>query len=238
MPSETLSLTIEQAVEAICIDFRGYRPQPMLFGEILRVLAGDEAVYQRERGREGLWIADGKGAMRWLQGEELVTYMCRTVRRARPAPEQLAAICRRVFQTACRTAPSPTTGEPEIRIQTDMQGFVCRQCGHCCRSLAYRDSLTEEDVVKLKAADRQDVLAWVDITPSGNGPDRYRIWRIPGTHRFASACPFLKRGSSNHLWVCTIQEVKPQFCRHYPLSRKHAVLTGCPGFDVYSSPRI
>ena len=31
--------------------------------------------------------------------------------------------------------------------------------------------------------------------------------------------------------VCTIQDVKPGICRQYPSSRKHAVMTGCPGFQ-------
>ncbi|MBI5062553.1 MAG: YkgJ family cysteine cluster protein [Desulfatitalea sp.] len=233
MQSETLFLTAEQALDAVCIDFRGYRPQPMVFSEILLTLTGDDSACRRERGKEGLWIAGKRlGPMRWLEGEALVAYMCSALRQARPAPAQLAAICRRVFQIPCRTAPSPDTGRPGIRVQTEMQGFVCRQCGRCCRSLAYRDSFATEDVARLKAAGRQDVLAWVGVTRTSDGLEHYRIWMTPGTNRFAPACPFLKRGSSNHRWVCAIQEIKPNFCRHYPLSRKHASMTGCPGFDA------
>jgi Fe-S-cluster containining protein len=236
MPTETLFLTPEQAVEAVCIDFRGYRPQPMVFSDILRSLAGDDAACRREPGREGLWIAGRRrGAMRWLEGDALVEHMCRALRRARPAQEQLAAICRRVFQTPCHAAADPQTGRTAIRIQTDMQGFTCRQCGRCCRVLAYPDSLAADDVTRFKAAGREDLLAWVGVARSDDGQERYRIWMVPGTNRFAPVCPFLKRGTSNHHWVCAIQEVKPDFCRHYPLSRKHAAMTGCPGFDVYSS---
>jgi Fe-S-cluster containining protein len=233
MPAEMLFLTTDQAVEAVCIDFQGYRPQPMVFGEILRTLAQDDSACRREPGREGLWIAGRRpGAMRWLEGGELVDHMCRTLRQARPTQEQLAAICRRVFQTSCRAVPDPQSGRTVIRIQTDMAGFVCRQCGHCCRSLSYRDSLTADDVARFKAAGREDLLAWVGVARSSDGGQGYRIWMLPGTNRLAAVCPFLKRGASNHRWVCAIQEVKPDFCRHYPLSRKHASMTGCPGFDA------
>lgn len=233
MKPETLFLTADQALEAVCIDFRGYRPQPMVFSEVLRDLAGDPAACRREPGREGLWIAEKRpGPMRWLEGQPLVAHVCRTLREARPAPDQLAEICRRVFQVPCRPGHHPESGQSGIRVQADMQGFDCRQCGRCCRSLAYRDSLTAADVARFLAAGREDVLAWVGVVRSGNGPARYRVWMTPGTNRFAPVCPFLKRGSTNHRWVCAIHEIKPNFCRHYPLSRKHAAMTGCPGFGA------
>jgi Fe-S-cluster containining protein len=232
LEKETLFLTAEQALEAVCIDFRGYEPQPMVFCEILRTLSGDALSCKRESGRQGLWITGSRhGPMRWLEGEELVAYMCRALKQARPDPDLLASICRRVFQIPCHQEASSRTGQPGVRIQTEMEGFACQQCGRCCRSLAYRDSLTAEDVARLKASGRSDILAWVGVTRSHDGRECYRIWVRPGTNQFAAVCPFLKRGASSHRWLCAIHEVRPQFCRHYPLSRKHASMTGCQGFD-------
>jgi uncharacterized membrane protein YhaH (DUF805 family) len=60
------------------------------------------------------------------------------------------------------------------------------------------------------------------------------FWVIPGTNEFAPSCPFLKRGGSPHQWICSIHDVKPDICRNYPVSRKHALMTGCPGFDIHA----
>jgi Fe-S-cluster containining protein len=231
LENETLFLTAEQALEAVCIDFRGYEPQPMMFCEILRTLSGEALSCKREPGKEGLWIAARRhGPMRWLEGEALVAHMCRTLRRARPESDQLASICRRVFQTPCRWEASPRTGQPGIRVQIEMEGFACRQCGRCCHTLTYRDSLMEEDVARLKALGRHDILAWVGVTRTRDGQERHRIWMTPGTNQFAAVCPFLRRGSSSHRWSCAIHDVRPLFCRNYPLSRKHASMNGCQGF--------
>ena len=42
MKSETVFLTREQAVEAVCRDFRQYAPQLLLFCEVLRLVSGRE----------------------------------------------------------------------------------------------------------------------------------------------------------------------------------------------------
>jgi Fe-S-cluster containining protein len=52
----------------------------------------------------------------------------------------------------------------------------------------------------------------------------------PGTREFAEACPFLQQKPAENRWICRIHNVKPQICRNYPVSRKHAVMTGCSGF--------
>lgn len=54
---------------------------------------------------------------------------------------------------------------------------------------------------------------------------------IPGKNQLADTCPFLKKIPAENRWVCKIHDIKPAICRRYPVSRKHAVMTGCPGFD-------
>jgi Fe-S-cluster containining protein len=232
MDQDRLLLSTEQAVKAICLDFRGYGPQPMLFCEVLRTIHGEDAIFQREPGKNGLWVAAGsRQRMVWLEGAELVAYMCAAVARADLDPRRLAAVCRLVFQTACSPALDPQSHRPAVAIDTGMDAFACRQCGRCCRVLDYRDGISAEDVARLREMGRQDILKWVGAARDNQGRETYRIWIVPGTNRFAAPCPFLKRGFSENIWLCRIHDVKPHICRNYPVSRKHARMTGCPGFD-------
>lgn len=234
---QDLFLTLPQAVTAICLDFRGYDAQPMLFSEILRTLFDSEITFKREPEREGLWISGRRhGRMHWLEGIDLVERMCHLVTEAhaqsRIGPEKMASLCRQVFQAACQAVRDPESGQWGVRVQTDMSTFECRQCGQCCRQLDYRNGITKEDVDRLKQLGRSDVLEWVRTVRSASGDTVYRIWVTPGTNQFADPCPFLKRGSSHDRWICSIHDVKPHICSNYPVSRKHAQMTGCPGFDI------
>lgn len=232
MEQEGLFLTVEQALNAVCLDFRGYGPQPMLFCQVLRTIHGDDVIVQREPHQSGLWISSpGERRMRWLEGAELAGFMCAQVTRAALAPAQLASVCRQVFQAPCHAARDPATGQPGVWIATGMAAFHCRQCGRCCLKLDYRDGLTAGDMARLHALGRDDILKWVGVSKGPDGRETYRIWVVPGTNQFALPCPFLKRGPSASHWLCRIHEVKPRICRNYPVSRKHARMTGCPGFD-------
>jgi Fe-S-cluster containining protein len=231
LSGETIFLTEGQALQSIVLDFRGYGPQPMLFCEVLRMLFAEELTYKREAGREGLWIAAGRHKMRWLEGDDLVEFMCNAVQATQWAPERLAALCSLVFQAPCHAGNHPETGRRGVFIHTDMHAFRCRQCGECCRALAYHDGMTAEDVAHLKRRGRKDILKWVRTSKTTEGRTVYRIWVTPGTNQYERPCPFLKRGPSPDRWLCSIHEVKPQICRNYPVSRKHALMTGCSGFD-------
>lgn len=226
-------LTIDQAVDAICLDFRGYDPQPMLFCEVLRTVHGGRLIYKRESGQAGLWISGGHhGKMQWLEGKVLIDYMCDTVTDADLAAADLAVLCGKVFQAPCRAVPDPKTGRTGIEVRPDMTGFSCKQCGRCCSRLDYHSGVTSEDVARLGALGRTDVLKWIGRGKDSSGRMVYRMWVAPETRRPVSGpCPFLKQGDTNEHHICTIHDVKPTVCRNYPLSRKHAVMTGCPGFE-------
>ena len=58
------------------------------------------------------------------------------------------------------------------------------------------------------------------------------VWRgsSPKTGDDVSRCPWLRKVRGKDQYVCRIQDVKPDLCRDYPLSREHAEETGCPGF--------
>ncbi len=231
MDQDALMLSPEQAVKAICLDFRGYPAQTMLFGQILRTLFSDSLTYKRVADPPALWVSEGdRGKMRWLEGETLVAFMCRLTSNTPWTPDALARLCGVVFQTACRVATHPE-GHWGIAVHLQMAGFSCRQCGRCCRELDYRDGITAADVERLAALGRKDILDWVGISRDSAGNPVYRMWVEPGTNCKAVRCPFLKPGRSSDQSRCAIHDVKPEVCRNYPVSRKHATMTGCPGFD-------
>ena len=63
---ESLFLTPEEALEAICLDFRQYNPQIMLFCQIIRLISGGSIVAKREGRKNGAWVnIPGRRTMRW-----------------------------------------------------------------------------------------------------------------------------------------------------------------------------
>jgi len=94
----------------------------------------------------------------------------------------------------------------------------------------YYNEITVEDVKRWQAMDRNDILEWVAAVESA-GQTTYRAWVRPGTGQPVSQCPFLRQHPTENRWSCGIHAVKPAVCRDYPLSRKHAHMTGCRGFS-------
>lgn len=231
MEPDAIFLNADQAVEAICRDLRQYEPQTILMCEILRVLNGPEAV-KRDADGFHIWVGPAvHGRLQRLSPPELVDHVCTRLIAARLSVKTLASICRRVFQAGVRPVKGGTDTTAGVAIETAMTNFSCRQCGQCCRELNYHHSVTAADVARWQDLGREDILAWVGRFRRRDGGEAYQIWVIPGTNRFAERCPFLKQGTSSHLWVCGIHDVKPIICRQYPITRKHALMTGCRGFD-------
>ena len=229
---ESIFLTREQAIEAVCLDFRQYEPQILLFSEIIRVVSPEGTVASREMGKKGLWINQtGRRNMRWIEGTELIETLCETILKANPDPQLLSSVCTRVFQTRAFPAEDPATGQTGIRVLTGMEDFRCQQCGECCRTLDYHNEITNEDVNRWKRLKRVDILDCVGVFKKNDQGTVYRIWMKPGTREFADICPFLQKKSTENRWICQIHDLKPRICRQYPVSRKHAIMTGCPGFQ-------
>ena len=232
MENDALFLTVEEAIRAICIDFHQYGPQPMLFAEIIRLISHDSVHIKRVPGKEGAWITRaGHTPMRWVEGPQLIEFMCNTIQNTRWDIDLLTDVCRRVFQARVMPANDPETGRDGVLIHTEMQDYTCRQCGNCCRQLDYHKELTQADVDLWKKLGRGDILQWVEAIRHKDAPVEYRIWVSPKTHRVAETCPFLQKDPTANRWRCRIHDVKPGICRQYPISRKHARMTGCPAFD-------
>jgi len=230
---ESIFLTIDQALEAICFDFRQYDPQILLFCEIVRLISGGGTLVKRDTQKNGAWISEaGRRNLRWMNGPELVEYVCEILTSADLNPEMLSSICARVFRTRVVPTVDPETGHRGLRIETGMETFICRQCGQCCQSLDYHNEVTAEDVAQWKELGRPDILKWVGVFKRDGRATGYRIWMTPGTRQLAEQCPFLHKEPSENRWTCRIHDVKPAICREYPVSRKHALMTGCPGFET------
>ncbi|MCG6879945.1 MAG: YkgJ family cysteine cluster protein [Deltaproteobacteria bacterium] len=231
METASIFLTTHEAIQAIVADFRQYDPQIILFSNILPLMTDGRIHLKRESGRNGAWInRQGKPAMKWLNGPELVAYMCDAITQTRWHPQLLATVCARVFQTRASPETDTETENLGVCLETNMENFNCRQCGSCCRFLEYRNEVTPDDVAQWRAAGRKDILKWVDEIRLKNHTLSFRTWVNPITGEQTQGCPFLREGSQSGRWICRIHDVKPAICRQFPLSRKHAVMSGCRGF--------
>ncbi len=231
MIKDTVFLTFDQALEAIFHDFRQYAPQVRLFCEILNLISRGDIIAEKRIGKDGAWIGvPSRQNMRWMDGSELLGFVCETLSAADLTPELFAALCATVFQTPARLLTHAQTGRVGVEISTGMEDFNCRQCGQCCRSLNYQKEVTSKDIELWEKLGRTDILKHVGIFERNGEEPGYLIWVVPGTLQLADGCPFLKRKPAEDKWYCGIHDVKPAICRQYPASRKHAVMTGCPGF--------
>ena len=88
---------------------------------------------------------------------------------------------------------------------------------------------TDEDIHLWKEEGRNDILELVDPIPLGGGQNVYDIWINQTTGEDVQRCPWLRKLPDKDKYICRIHEVKPQHCREYPQSRKHAKETGCRG---------
>jgi Fe-S-cluster containining protein len=76
---------------------------------------------------------------------------------------------------------------------------------------------------------RDDILEWVDPIQLGDNERIYDIWISPVTHDDVSRCPWLVKLPNQQKYICRVHDVKPEHCRKYPRSTKHAQKTGCRG---------
>jgi Fe-S-cluster containining protein len=111
-------------------------------------------------------------------------------------------------------------------------GFECKRCGNCCMNLtgAFQACASEADVRRWEEAGRDDILNWVDPIAVGD-TCVYDIWVNPRTGDDVARCPWLRKVRGADKYTCRIHDLKPDHCRRYPLSRKHAEETGCRGFS-------
>ncbi len=119
------------------------------------------------------------------------------------------------------------------RIDMPPEKFTCRQCGQCCINLsgAFQTTVSDEDVAMWEMEGRYDILEWVDSFPLGDDAYIHDIWIHPEHGEDVSRCPWLRKLPGKEKYICRIHDLKPEHCRNYPKSKKHAQETGCNGFE-------
>jgi Fe-S-cluster containining protein len=232
MPNkEKYFLTIDEALDAIHGAFAQYASQFKLLSVIWPMVFGDGAYVLRDARNRSIWAKISANTKLIRSSEDdLKKRMVDQLRRWPPNPEHLARICSHVFGLCASAGSGPLPNAcPGIWIDTDMAGFSCTQCGHCCRTLNYHDRCSVDDYQRWQDLGRSDILDWVGVVRQHGRVTACRIWVTPGTNDFAKTCPWLTRSPHSNRYVCTIHDVRPLICRQYPGSRKHARMTGCRG---------
>lgn len=230
---DRIFLTPEAALQAIRNDFKQYPPQIRLFLDLSPLVLGPETPVIEDPHHNGIWIAvpgRRKRRMRKISYQDLGDYLCRTLDMVRPDLDRMADLCARVFNAPAYSGRAAEGGCEGIWLETGMDNFECRQCGRCCRQLDYRFELTKSDYQLWQRLGRTDILEWVGAFRRNGRIAAYAIWVTPGTRNYAPVCPWLKNIAGTDRWECSIHDVKPEVCREYPASRKHAQMTGCEAF--------
>ncbi|MEX1298462.1 MAG: YkgJ family cysteine cluster protein [Desulfotignum sp.] len=228
-------LTPDQAVDAVALDFQTYGPQPDLFRRIAPLVLGAQCrVTAPDEKWSGVWVLRGN-TFAPVEDDQLGFYLIHVLETDPPDLNTLADICRQVFQTHIVAGYDRAGSISGIWIHSQMDRFICHQCGQCCHTLDYETGCEESDIRQWRETGRTDILAWVQCR--NTGPDAlgpaYRIWVNPDTGKPARTCPWLTP-CPDHAgrFVCTIHDIKPEVCRQYPYTAKHAVMTGCSGHFV------
>lgn len=230
--NETLFLSPQEAVDAVKIAFSQYSSQFHLIEGVWPLVFGCNAYVIRDSNRRHFWAKTSERSKLMSAGEkDLKQWIVSHLKQSPPSLEQLAKICCMVFGTpVCATPELSTTNGPSgVWIKTDMADFKCLQCGHCCRTLNYRDGCSLDDYRCWQQLGRDDILEWVGTVFKNGSLVACRIWLEPGTNQYAQICPWLKQVDQSGRTTCTIHDVRPTICRQYPGTRKHARLTGCKG---------
>lgn len=228
---DKIFLTYYQVLDAIRRDFNQYESQFALFQELCPILTDKQSIVTRKSRTDCVLITRGKKSkIRHMSDRELSRYLfAKLTAKNFPLPI-MSEICARVFQTSAWPGQDTENSQDGIWIKTQMSDFKCRRCGNCCRNLKYHNDCTQNDYNRWKRLARQDILDKVMIIePPGAGIPRYKIWKKSGSGELYEKCPWLVPSSSKGRYECSIQEIKPDYCRQYPLTRKHAVMTGCQG---------
>lgn len=235
---EQIFLSMKEAISAIRIDFCQYPPQIPLFVDLCPLILGPEITIVNSSKYNGLWISvpgrRDKTRMRNITARALGRLLIETLEKSPPSPGVMAEICQRTFLISAKPTGNGAGSKTGIWIHANMEGFECRQCGRCCRELDYRHELDPADFERWEKLGRNDILERVAPVTRGGRIVSYAIWIEPGTRRFTEICPWLtpaelKKTSTR--WVCRIHDVKPDICRQYPGTRKHARMTGCTGSE-------
>ena len=174
----------------------------------------------------GLWVKLN-GSEKFYSGIDLVEFIMDLLV-AKP-PETIAEVYSAIQWVRADVAKDPGGGEIGLLIETEMEKFRCVQCGHYCLALsdASQTSVPDSDVLRWERENRYDILEWVDTFAGLND-----IWISRKTGDPVNRCPWLRKLPRKNKYICRIHDTKPQHCRNFPKSNRHAIESGCKGFPA------
>ena len=176
--------------------------------------------------RDGLWITY-QGSEKFYYGTDLVEFFLDLLNSK--AAETVSEVYSGIEWVKASVAKHPKTGVIGLLVETEMEKFKCVQCGHCCFELsgAYQTSVPDSDVKRWRREQRFDILEWV-----GPFEGMDEIWISPKTGEYVNRCPWLRKLPKQNKYICRIHETKPEHCRNFPKSKRHALDCGCKGFPA------
>ena len=176
--------------------------------------------------RDGLWITY-QGSEKFYYGTDLVEFFLDLLNSK--AAETVSEVYSGIEWVKASVAKHPKTGVIGLLVETEMEKFKCVQCGHCCLELsgAYQTSVPNSDVKRWRREQRFDILEWV-----GPFEGMDEIWISPKTGEYVNRCPWLRKLPKQNKYICRIHETKPEHCRNFPKSKRHALDCGCKGFPA------
>ena len=176
--------------------------------------------------RHGLWIKSDDSET-FYHGIDLLEFFMDLLH-AKP-PEMIAELYSKVEWVNTNVSEHPGTSVTGLLIETEMEKFDCIQCGHCCLELpdAYQASVPDSDVLRWERENRYDILERVDLFAGLND-----IWISPKSGEPVNRCPWLRKLPKKDKYICRIHETKPEHCRKFPKSKRHALENGCKGFKT------
>jgi Fe-S-cluster containining protein len=176
--------------------------------------------------RDGLWIKY-QGSEKFYYGTDLVEFFLDMLS-SKPA-ETISKVYSDIEWVKASVAKHPKTGATGLLVETEMEKFKCIQCGHCCLDLsgAYQTSVPDSDVTRWESEQRFDILEWV-ISFGGIN----EIWISPKTGEYVNRCPWLRKLPKQNKYICRIHGTKPEHCRNFPKSKRHALDNDCKGFPT------
>jgi len=207
-----------------------YSEQLDLFATVYTYIAGGKATPDRKEcpplGIEygGIWYqSDNSNERKFYTHHDFNDLLTQAILAADLDIEDIIKLYRMVMGVNAY-ADENSEKNDGIWIETEMETFQCTQCGHCCLELndAYGTTAREEDLERWEREDRQDILDYVVLGD---------LWVSPRTGEDVFRCPWLRKLPKKDKYICRIHDTKPKHCRDYPKSKKHALKTGCQGFN-------
>jgi len=195
--------------------------------EDLQIRKGTKKVHPLDFiSRDGLWIKY-QGSEKFYYGTDLVDFFLNLL--GSKSTETVSEVYSEIEWVKASVAKHPKTGVYGLLVETEMEKFKCVQCGHCCLNLsgAYQTSVPETDIKRWNREQRFDILEWV-----GPFEGMDEIWISPRTGEYVNRCPWLRKLPKQNKYICRIHGTKPEHCRDFPKSKRHALDNGCKGFPA------